>query len=44
MRSPTPLDIRDHIDCSVEEATYQFTVQAAGGLAGCIISGVLADR
>ena len=44
VRPPTLLDIRDRLNCSTEETTYQFTVQAAGGLAGCIISGVLADR
>ena len=44
VRPPTILDIRDRLNCSTEETTYQFTVQAAGGLAGCIISGVLADR
>ena len=44
VRPPTLLDIRDRLNCSMEETTYQFTVQAAGGLAGCIISGVLADR
>ena len=44
VRPPTILDIRDRLGCSTEESTYQFTVQAAGGLAGCIISGVLADR
>ena len=44
VRPPTLLDIRDRISCSTEEATYQFTVQAAGGLVGCAISGILADR
>ena len=28
----------------MEEATYQFSVQAAGGLAGSLVSGFLADR
>ena len=44
VRPPTLLDIRDRLGCSTEEATYQFSVQAAGGLAGCLISGFLADR
>ena len=44
IRPPTLLDIRDRLDCSTEEATYQFSVQAAGGLAGCLVSGFLADR
>ena len=44
VRPPTLLDIRDRLNCSTEEATYQFSVQAAGGLAGCLISGFLADR
>ena len=44
VRPPTLLDIRDRLGCTTEEATYQFSVQAAGGLAGCLISGFLADR
>ena len=44
VRPPTLLDIRDRLGISVEEATYQFSVQAAGGLTGCLISGFLADR
>ena len=40
IRPPTLLDIRDRLNCSTEEATYQFSVQAAGGLAGCLVSGL----
>ena len=44
LRPSTALDIGDRLNVTIEETSYQFTVQSAGGLAGCIISGLLADR
>merc|ERR1719232_973742 len=44
IRPSTALDIGDRLNATMEQTSYQFTVQAGGGLAGCILSGLLADR
>ena len=44
LRPSTALDIGDRLNATMEQMSYQFTVQAGGGLAGCILSGLLADR
>ena len=44
LRPSTVLDIGDRLNATMEQMSYQFTVQAGGGLAGCILSGLLADR
>ena len=44
VRPSTALDIGDRLNVTIEKTSYQFTVQAGGGLVGCIISGLLADR